>query len=29
MLNVESAILGNLHAVPLQLADLDQQANLN
>ncbi|HEX3649781.1 MAG TPA: LON peptidase substrate-binding domain-containing protein [Pseudonocardiaceae bacterium] len=29
MLNLESAILGNLHAVPLQLADLDQNANLN
>jgi hypothetical protein len=29
MLNLESAILGNLHAVPMQLADLDQRANLN
>ncbi|HEX5115032.1 MAG TPA: LON peptidase substrate-binding domain-containing protein [Pseudonocardiaceae bacterium] len=29
LLTVESAILGNLHAVPMQLADLDQQPNLN
>jgi hypothetical protein len=29
LLNVESAILGNLHAVPMQLAELDQQPNLN
>ncbi len=29
MVNVEAAILHNLHAVPMQLADLDQQASLN
>jgi Lon protease-like protein len=29
LLNTEAAILGNLHAVPLQLSDLDQSANVN
>jgi Lon protease-like protein len=29
LLNLEAAILSNLHAVPLQLTDLDQRANLN
>jgi uncharacterized protein len=29
LLNVEAGILGNLHAVPMQLSDLDQKANLN
>jgi hypothetical protein len=29
LLNVESAILSQLHAVPMQLSDLDQQASLN
>lgn len=29
MLNLEAAILDNLHAVPLQLSDLDQPANAN
>jgi uncharacterized protein len=29
LLNVEAGILGNLHAVPMPLSDLDQKANLN
>lgn len=29
MLHLETEILGNLHAVPLQLSDLDQEASLN
>lgn len=29
LLTTEAGILGNLHAVPLQLSDLDQQTNLN
>lgn len=29
LLNLEAAILGNLRAVPLQLSDLDQGANVN
>jgi uncharacterized protein len=29
LVTTEAAILSNLHAVPLQLADLDQRANLN
>jgi Lon protease-like protein len=29
LLNAEAGILGNLHAVPMQLSDLDQKANLN
>jgi Lon protease-like protein len=29
LVNVEAAILNNLHAVPMQLADLDEQASLN
>lgn len=29
LLNLEAAIISNLHAVPLQLSDLDQAANVN
>jgi hypothetical protein len=29
LLDMEAAILGKLHAVPMQLSDFDQQANLN
>jgi Lon protease-like protein len=29
LLHLETAILGNLHAVPMQISELEQQANLN
>jgi len=29
LLHLETEILGNLHAVPMQLSELEQQANLN
>jgi hypothetical protein len=29
LLHLETEILGNLHAVPMQISELEQQANLN